>query len=142
DADLEWADIVFVGSEIVHRHRALEVIRLAKAKGLCVIAGGPDVTLTPGVYSDADHVCIGEGEVTVPQLLADLEAGTAQPLYRAERLPELSESPVPRFDLVDFSDYLYLGVQYSRGCPHHCEFCNVIDLFSNKFRTKSIEQVL
>jgi radical SAM superfamily enzyme YgiQ (UPF0313 family) len=142
DSDLAWADIVFVGSKIVHRQRALEVIRLAKAKGLVVVAGGPDVTLNPKVYSAADHVCTGEGEVTVPLLLADLQAGKAQPIYRCDRLPELSESPVPRFDLIDFSDYLYLGVQYSRGCPHHCEFCNVIDLFSNKFRTKSVTQVL
>ncbi len=144
-ADLEWADLVFVGSKIVHRDRAIEIIRLAKELGKTVVVGGPDPTISPQCYtsSGADSLCLGEGEVTVPELLADLERGTLRPLYSSSRLPDLArETPAPRFDLIDHRNYLYMGVQYSRGCPHHCEFCNVIDLFSHKFRTKSVEQVL
>lgn len=143
-ADLEWADMVLVGSKIVHRARALAIIREARAAGLPVVVGGPDPTMSPHHYVDAgaDVLCLDEGEVTVPRWLADLELGAPKAVYRADRLPDLTESPVPRFDLIDHRDYLYVGVQYSRGCPYHCEFCNVIDLFKNEYRTKTLEQIL
>jgi radical SAM superfamily enzyme YgiQ (UPF0313 family) len=144
DSDLEWADIVLVGSKIVHRKRALEVVRQAREKEKPVVVGGPDPTLNPRFYSaaGANFLCLDEGEVTVPLLLEDLARGVQHGVYRAKRLPDLAESPVPRFDLIDHRDYLYVGVQYSRGCPYHCEFCNVIDLFKNEYRTKSLDQVL
>ena len=144
DRDLEWADVVLVGSKIVHRKRALEVIRRAQKAGKLVAVGGPDPTCTPDPYRGVgvDFLCQGEGEVVVPLLVADLLAGKKAGKYSAQRLPAMSESPVPRFDLVDHRDYLYVGVQYSRGCPYHCEFCNVIDIFQHEYRTKSLEQVL
>lgn len=145
EADYAWADIVLVGSKIVHRKRALDIIRTARARGLPVVVGGPDPTLSSHFYLEAgaNFLCLDEGEVTVPKLLADLERGVENGVYRAERLPDLvEETPVPRFDLIDHRDYLYVGVQYSRGCPYHCEFCNVIDLFKNEYRTKTLEQVL
>jgi radical SAM superfamily enzyme YgiQ (UPF0313 family) len=144
DSDFAWADIVMVGSKIVHRKRALEVVREARAMNLPVVVGGPDPTLSPHYYADAgaNFLCLDEGEVTVPKLLEDLEKGVTSGVYRADRLPNLSESPVPRFDLINHRDYLYVGVQYSRGCPYHCEFCNVIDLFKNEYRVKTLEQVL
>lgn len=144
ERDLAWADLVLVGSKIVHRDRALEVIRTAKALGLPVVVGGPDPTLNPSFYREAgaDYLCLDEGEITVPRWLADFEAGVKSGTYRAGELPNLHDSPVPRFDLINHKDYLYVGVQYSRGCPYHCEFCNVIDLFKNEYRTKTIDQVL
>jgi radical SAM superfamily enzyme YgiQ (UPF0313 family) len=144
DQDLDWASIVFVGSKIVHRGRALEVIRRAKRRNLAVVVGGPDPTMNPDPYRDAgaDYLCLGEGEATVPMLLSDLERGVPKGMYRSDDLPDLRHSPIPRFDLIDHRDYLYVGIQYSRGCPYHCEFCNVIDLFKNKYRTKTHEQVL
>ena len=145
DSDLEWADIVLVGSKIVHRGRALDVIKMARDRGLPVVVGGPDPTLSPDPYRKAgvDFLCLDEGEVTVPMLLAALSRGETSGEFRADRLPDLvTESPVPRFDLINHRDYLYVGVQYSRGCPYHCEFCNVIDLFKNKYRTKTLQQVL
>lgn len=144
DEDLDWADLVLVGSKIVHRTRALAVIERARLRGKPVAVGGPDPTLSPSYYEQAgaNYLCLGEGEVTVPKLLADLEAGVATGVYRCDRLPDLRESPPPRFDLIDHRDYLYIGLQFSRGCPHHCEFCNVIDLFDNRYRTKSLDQVL
>jgi radical SAM superfamily enzyme YgiQ (UPF0313 family) len=144
DADLDWSDIVLVGAKIIHRARALSVIRRAKEHGKLVVVGGTDPTLSTSYYQDsgADYICLGEGEVTVPKLLRDLALGKTGQTYPCDHLPDLRETPPPRFDLVDYRDYLYLGVQYSRGCPYRCEFCNVVDLFHNKYRTKTLEQIL
>lgn len=145
DADFEGIDLVLVSSKIIHRPRALEVVRMARERGLLVAVGGPDPTLTPGPYQEAgaSFLCLDEGEVTVPKLLAALEAGATEGVFRAQgELADLSKTPTPRFDLVDHRDYLYVGLQYSRGCPYHCEFCNVIDLFSNAYRTKTLPQIL
>jgi radical SAM superfamily enzyme YgiQ (UPF0313 family) len=145
DADFDDIDLVMVSSKIVHRPRALEVIRLARAAELPVVVGGPDPTLTPRPYQEAgaSFLCLDEGEVTVPMLLADLERGAKEGIYRANGVSaDLSLTPTPRFDLIDHRDYLYIGVQYSRGCPYQCEFCNVVDLFDHRYRTKTLEQVL
>lgn len=142
--DLLWADVVFVGSKIVHRGRAQEVIRWAKSLNKTVVLGGPDPTISSYAYEGlgVDYLCKGEGEGILPELILDIEAGRSKGVYLCRELPELKDSPVPRFDLIDHRDYLYIGVQYSRGCPYHCEFCNVIDLFQHKYRTKSLEQIL
>jgi radical SAM superfamily enzyme YgiQ (UPF0313 family) len=144
DADLDWANLVMVGSKIVHRARALEVIRRARGRGLPVVVGGPDPTLTPEPYlgAGANYLCLDEGEETLPPFLADFAKGVESGTYRSKTLADLNKTPVPRFDLIDHTKYLYVGIQYSRGCPYHCEFCNVIDLFSNKYRTKTLDQVL
>ncbi len=144
EADLDWADHVLMGSKITHRARALDIIARVKARGLKITVGGPDPTLSTRFYEEAgaDFFVLNEGEVTVPMWLADLERGATSGKYLADQLADLSLTPCPRFDLIDHRDYLYVGVQYSRGCPYHCEFCNVIDLFSNKYRTKTLEQVL
>lgn len=144
-ADYQWAEVVLVSSKIVHRRRALEVVREAKARKKPVAVGGPDPTLNGELYREAgaDYLCLDEGEVTVPKWLAAMEKGVRSGVFRSEGvLPDLEQTPVPRFDLIDHRDYLYIGVQYSRGCPHSCEFCNVIDLFSHRYRTKSQAQVL
>ncbi|MBN1608580.1 MAG: B12-binding domain-containing radical SAM protein [Polyangiaceae bacterium] len=144
DEDIDWAELVLVGAKIIHRPRALAVIRRAKDRGKLVAVGGTDPTLSTSYYEDsgADYLCVGEGEVTVPMLLADLAQGVTGRTYRCDRLPDVRNTPPPRFDLVNLRDYLYVGIQYSRGCPHHCEFCNVVDLFHSKYRTKTLEQVL
>jgi radical SAM superfamily enzyme YgiQ (UPF0313 family) len=144
EGHITWADVVFVGSKIVHRGRAQKVIRWAKSLGKTVIIGGPDPTISPQAYEGlgVDCLCSGEGEEIIPRLATDLEAGTLRSFYRCSEPPDLKRSPAPRFDLIDHRDYLYVGVQYSRGCPYHCEFCNVIDLFDHKYRTKSLEQIL
>jgi radical SAM superfamily enzyme YgiQ (UPF0313 family) len=145
DKDFAGVDIVLVSSKIVHRFRALEVIKLARSKNIPVAVGGPDPTLTPEPYLEAgaNFLCLDEGEVTLPMLLADLERGAQQGIYRAKGvLADITKTPPPRFDLVNLYDYLYVGLQFSRGCPYRCEFCNVVDLFNNKYRTKNIEQVI
>jgi len=143
DDDVDWADFVLVGAKIVHRQRALDIVRLARAAGKPVAVGGPDPTLNETVYlaAGADYLCLGEGELTVPQMVADFAAGVSEGVYRADGMADLTTTPVPRFDLIDFSDYLYIGIQFSRGCPYSCEFCNVIDLHAS-YRTKDVSQVI
>ncbi len=112
DNDLEWADQVLVGSKIVHRQRALDVIAMAKRAGKIVAVGGPDPTLSHAVYerSDADFVCVGEGELTIPMLVEAIEQGTSRGVFRSVGQCDLTQTPPPRFDLINFDDYLYVGM--------------------------------
>ncbi len=145
DADYAHGDLALERIKTVHRVRARHLTRLARARGLPVVVGGPDPTLTPQPYLEAgaSYMCLDEGEVTLPMFLADLQRGVSQGIYRSKgQLADVTKTPVPRFDLVNLNDYLYVGLQFSRGCPYRCEFCNVVDLFDNKYRTKQVEQVI
>ncbi|MDH3290407.1 MAG: B12-binding domain-containing radical SAM protein [Gemmatimonadota bacterium] len=143
DADIDWADIVFTGGMIVQQHSSLALIERLKASGKTVVAGGPDATSSPHLYDLADFLVLGEAEVTLPRWLADLEAGCAAHIYECgEERADMSRSPVPRFDLLQFDKYLHISIQYGRGCPFHCEFCDIVKLFGQVPRLKSNEQIL
>ncbi len=141
--DMKWAEVVLIGCKIVQRKRSFEIIRMAKEHNLPVAVGGPDVTLTHDSYdgSGVDYVFLGEGELTVPDWLRDLENGVKRGVYQAKGSADITKTPIPRFDLVDYSNYLYAGLQYSRGCPYKCDFCNVIDIFE-EYHTKTSPQML
>src|SRR5262249_35904698 len=94
------------------------------------------------VYDGADHLVLGEAEATLPAFLADLAAGKPAHLYRADERADVTRSPVPRWDLVDVDRYAYVGLQWSRGCPFNCEFCDIIELFGRVPRLKGVDQVL
>src|SRR2546427_4954038 len=94
------------------------------------------------VCADADYLVLDEGEMTLPKFLADLEAGTTHGIYRSEQKPDVTQSPTPRFDLLELGKYLHVGIQFSRGCPFNCEFCDIIELYGRKPRTKTPRQVL
>lgn len=141
-ADLAWADLVMTGGMLPQQRDALEVIRLAHAAGKPVVVGGPDATASPEVYREAEFQVHGEAEEVLPDLVADLERGARSGRYAAGRFPDLTRSPVPRFDLLDLSRYMHVGVQFSRGCPFDCEFCNVVELNGHLPRTKTVPQVL
>ncbi|HWA98161.1 MAG TPA: B12-binding domain-containing radical SAM protein [Pirellulales bacterium] len=143
DADLDWADIVMTGGMLPQQSSTLGIIARARGRKKLVVVGGPDATSSPHIYAAADHLVLGEAEVTVPRWLADLAQGKALPRY--EQGPEradVSRSPTPRFDLLRFRNYMYLGVQFSRGCPFLCEFCDIIELFGRVPRLKSADQIL
>lgn len=143
DKDLDWADLVLTGGMITQQLGAVEVIRRAHARGKPVAVGGPDATSQPQVYEEADFIVAGEGEASVPLLVHAWESGQRSGRLRPEGpRPNLRTSPVPRFDLVRLGDYLYPGVQFSRGCCHDCEFCDIAARFGRPPRCKSPKQLL
>jgi len=107
-----------------------------------VVVGGPDPTSSPRVYAEAHHLILGEAEVTLPPFLADLAQGTARHHYESPEKADVSRSPTPRFDLLKFDRYNHIGVQWCRGCPFNCEFCDIIELFGRVPRAKGTEQML
>jgi radical SAM superfamily enzyme YgiQ (UPF0313 family) len=140
--DVEWADMVFVSAMLVQKNSFEEVTALCRQCGTPVVAGGPYPTSSHESIEGVDHFVLDEAEITLPVFLRDLEQGQARPLYRAEGKPELNLTPLPRFDLVDVSLYESMPLQYSRGCPFDCEFCDIIELFGRKPRTKDPEQFM
>lgn len=142
DAHLEWADIVLVTGMLPQQPGILSTIRRAHAIGKPVAVGGPDATSQPEVYAQADYLVLGEGEVTIPPFLEDLGRSATAGRYDATAHADMDDAVVPRFDLIRFRDYLMVGVQFSRGCPHRCEFCDVIELFGRRPRAKTPDQVL
>lgn len=142
DADLDWADLVLTGGMLPQRSDAQNLVEAAHARGKPVVVGGPDVTCAPEAYAAADFRVLGEAEEVMAELLAAWEAGASGGVFRATRFPDLTRSPVPRFDLLKFDRYLHVGVQFSRGCPFACEFCNVIELNGRAPRAKASAQML
>jgi radical SAM superfamily enzyme YgiQ (UPF0313 family) len=139
---LDWADVVMTGGMITQRMETRRLIRLAQAHGKPVVVGGPDCTSQPQYY-DADFLVLDEAELTVPQFLRAWESGARSGRFDAGgKKPDVSKSPVPRFDLARFGDYLYLGIQFSRGCPYTCEFCDIIELYGRVPRFKTADQVV
>jgi radical SAM superfamily enzyme YgiQ (UPF0313 family) len=139
---LGWADIVMTGGMIPQQRALLSLIELCHAHGKRIVVGGQDPTSQPAVYATADYLVLDEGEMTVPAFLADFEAGATHGTYRSEDKPDVTRTPAPRFDLLQLDKYLHMGIQFSRGCPFNCEFCDIIELYGRKPRTKSPGQVL
>ena len=143
DLDLAWADIVFTGGMIPQQRSSLAMIERCQAAGKPVVVGGPDATSSPHLYDRADYQVLGEAEITLPRWLADYEAGIARHRYECgEERADVSASPLPRFDLLTFDRYLHVGVQFARGCPFRCEFCDIIELYGRVPRLKTPDQML
>jgi radical SAM superfamily enzyme YgiQ (UPF0313 family) len=144
DADWEWCDLVFIGGMHVQCVGILAGIREARRRGKQVVVGGVWVFHTPeeAFGAGADIVVIGEAETAMPRLLEALEARETGLTLEGHELPDLTESPVPRYDLVDHRQYLQMALQTTRGCPFLCEFCDVTLINGRKARTKAPAQVL
>lgn len=141
-SDIDWADIVFASAMLVQKDSLRHVVERCKARGKRVVVGGPYVTTTIEDLPDADHVFLGEAETTLPQFVQDLEHGDTKRSYQAAERPPLSFTPVPDFELADLKRYSAMSVQYSRGCPFQCEFCDIIEIYGRVPRTKSNQQML
>ena len=142
DFDVD-ADLVGVTGYLVHRKRMLEIIEGFRRRGRFVVVGGPFATLSPELLRGEAHVTfVGEAEETWPQFLGDFEAGSWEPEYRATRLPDLTRSPMPRFDLMHLDRYHLTAIQFARGCPFRCEFCDIIVMYGRQPRTKTPAQVM
>ena len=142
DDDLEWADMVCLSAMISQKTSLFEVATRCKAAGKLVVFGGPFPTACPEECQPyADVLVLNEGEVTWPAFLADLERGTYRAIYTDTEKPDVTQSPTPRFDLLDINQYSSLPIQFSRGCPFQCEFCDIIVMFGRRPRTKTPTQV-
>ncbi len=142
DKHLAWADYAFVSGMIVQRESARGIIDRCRGAGLKVVAGGPLFTSEHEDFDGVDHFVLNEAEITLPLFLEDLRAGQAKPLYTSPEFADIRRSPTPRWELAELDRYASMSVQYSRGCPYDCEFCNVTTLFGHKWRTKTTGQVL
>lgn len=142
EEDILWADYVFISAMVIQKESARSVIDRCRKSGKPTVAGGPLFTCEPAEFDDVVHLLLNEGELTIPEFLADLEKGTLKHIYTAEGWADLSMTPVPAWELIDRRKYATWNIQYSRGCPFHCEFCNVTALFGHTPRTKSTEQIL
>ncbi len=140
--DVEEADLVFISAMIIHKASFEEIVRLCRECGKPVVAGGPYPISSWQEIEGVDHFVLDEAELTLPRFLADLEAGRPQKVYRADGRPDITRTPVPRFDLIDPAVYDSLPLQYSRGCPYACEFCDIIEMFGREQRTKTPRQFL
>ncbi len=142
DEYLAWADIVLTGGMLPQQAAILRVIERAHQLGKPVVVGGPDPTSQTHIYDGADFRVLGEGEVTIPPWLADLGDQVKSGEYRSLERADMSQAVIPRFDLIRFADYMHVGIQFSRGCPYNCEFCDIIELFGRIPRTKAPQQIL
>ncbi len=142
DEDIRWADIVLVSAMVVQRRSAREVIARCKAAGKRIVAGGPLFLGEWQDFAEVDHFVLNEGELTVPQFLRDLVEGSPRRVYSTDQFADMSQSPIPRWDLLDVRYYDSLSIQYSRGCPFNCDFCNVTAMLGHLPRTKTAAQIL
>ena len=142
DSDIEWADLVLASAMIVQKESLERVVELCKARGKRTVVGGPYVSTSAEHLPEADHIFVGEAEATLPEFVADLERGEPRRVYRAAERPALTATPVPHFGLAGLESYSAMSVQYSRGCPFNCEFCDIIEIYGRVPRTKTNEQML
>jgi radical SAM superfamily enzyme YgiQ (UPF0313 family) len=143
DDDFAWADLVFTGGMLPQQADTLRLIELCRSRGKPVVVGGPDPTSSPHIYAGSDFQVVGEAEGVIDEFVAAWESGARSGVFTAPKFQaDVTKTPVPRFDLLKFEDYLYLGVQYSRGCPFTCEFCDIIELYGRVPRTKTTPQML
>src|SRR2546428_2164520 len=141
-ADIDWADMVFATAMLVQKDSLKEVVKRCKAHGKRWVLGGPYVTTTIEDLPEADHIFLGEAEPPLPLFIEDLARGEAKRTYQAAERPPLSETPMAHFQLANLKRYSAMSVQYSRGCPFSCEFCDIIEIYGRVPRTKSNQQML
>jgi radical SAM superfamily enzyme YgiQ (UPF0313 family) len=141
DEDIKTSDYVFLSAMAVQKKSAEEVIARCKRLGTKVVAGGPLFTIEDKLSDDVSHYVLGEAEVSLPKFLEDLEKGCAKHVYQCQDRPQLDNTPIPMWSLIDMKHYATMNIQYSRGCPFDCEFCDIIYLNGHIPRTKSKEQV-
>ena len=140
--DIDWADMVFVTGMLVQKRSLRQIVQRCKARRKRVVVGGPYVSTCREDIPDADHIFLGEAETTLPQFVEDLARGEARRIYQSPEKPPLSATPLADFQLANMKRYSAMSVQYSRGCPFSCEFCDIIEIYGRVPRTKSNQQMI
>lgn len=142
EKDLEWADLVFISAMSVQKKSVHHIIERCKKLGVKTVAGGPLFTACYDDYEAVDYLVLNEAEITLPLFLEDLEKGKAKHIYTSDEWADIKNTPVPLWELIDMKKYASMNIQYSRGCPFNCEFCDIISLYGRIPRLKSKEQVI
>ena len=142
DRDLKWADYVFITAMFIQRKSADIVIERCHKLGKKVVADGPLFNGIPEQYEQVDHLLLREAEITLPLFVKDIQNGYARKVYHTHEKADLSQTPIPLWHLIKMKKYAMMPIQYSRGCPFNCDFCDVTTLFGHKIRTKTPKQVL
>ena len=142
DRDLAWADVALISAMHIQKDALFAILARCRALGLRTVVGGPVASSMSTAEINADHVVIGEAESLMADVARDLEQGAAQPVYEATERPEMETSPLPDISLIKMQRYSTMAVQYSRGCPFNCEFCDIIEIYGRRPRTKTVQQVL
>jgi radical SAM superfamily enzyme YgiQ (UPF0313 family) len=140
--DLEWAEIAMISAMVVQKPSAYDLIHRCKVAGLKVVAGGPLFTQEHEVFPEVDYFVLNEAELTLAPFLADLAKGCPQPVYSSTEFPEIEQTPVPLWNLIERARYDSMSLQFSRGCPFSCDFCNITSLLGHKPRVKSARQII
>ncbi len=142
DEHLAWAQLLLISGKGPQEIPIRQLVERAHARGLPVVVGGAGPTLQPAVFATADYIVAGEVEPLLPRLLADIAKGQSAGIYHSKEAADLSVSPIPRWDLARLDQYLFVGMNFTRGCPFACEFCAQIEIFGRNPRTKSVEQII
>lgn len=142
EKDLAWADAAYISAMVVQRKSAHQTIKRCKKAGLKVVAGGPLFTSEHEQFGEVDHFVLNEAEQTLPPFLADLKNDGARPLYTTTEFADIQRTPIPMWELIKLKRYASMSIQFSRGCPFNCDFCNVTALFGHRPRIKTATQVM
>lgn len=142
DRDIKWADYVFITGMVIQKKSVARIIERCKKLNVKIVAGGPLFTAFPESYSNIDHLILHEAEITLPAFLSDLEKECPKPVYTTHERPDLKSTPIPQWDLINMKKYAVMCIQYSRGCPFNCDFCDITALLGHKVRTKTTSQII
>ena len=142
DETIAWADMIFISAMIVQKDSAQNIIKRCKEQNKTVVAGGPVFTTQHNNFTGIDHLILNEAEITLPQFLKDYKKGKTKPLYTSTKRPDVTKTPTPLWNLINFNNYSTMTIQYSRGCPFNCEFCDIVIMNGRIPRAKTPEQMI
>ncbi|MCP4724882.1 MAG: B12-binding domain-containing radical SAM protein [bacterium] len=142
DEDILWSDMVFISAMNIQKRSVDRIITKCKELDRKIVAGGPLFTSEKENFPEVDHLVLNEAEITLPRFIDDIENGNPQKVYQADDWADVTESPIPRWDLIKFKHYVTMCIQFSRGCPYDCEFCDITVLYGRKPRVKTAENII